>query len=108
MTKEIKKPRLSSIIVDGGKYMTTLTKKYKNKKPYKEKNPKLIPAFIPGTIVEISAKEGKKVEEGEVLMVLEAMKMRNDVVAPFSGRVKKITVSVGQMVPNRFVMVEME
>ncbi len=108
MAKEIKKPRLNSIIVDGGKYMTTLTNKYKNKKPYKEKNPKLITAFIPGTIVEIMAKAGKRVEEGDVLMVLEAMKMRNDVVAPCSGKVKKISVSVGQMVPNRFVMVEME
>jgi len=108
MAKETKKPRLNSIIVDGGKYMTTLTDKYKNKKPYKEKNPKLITAFIPGTIVEILTKEGKKVEEGDVLMVLEAMKMRNDVVAPFSGRIKKIAVSLGQMVPNKFLMVEME
>jgi len=108
MAREKKKKRLSSIIVDGQKYMTTLTDKYRNKKPYKEFNPNLIVAFIPGTIVEILIKKGKKVEEGEVILILEAMKMRNVVVAPFSGRVDKIFVSLGQMVSKGYVMAEME
>ena len=108
MDKKEKKQRLSSIIVDGGKYMTTLTNKYKNKKPYEEYNPKLIKAFIPGTIVEIFTKTGKKVEEGEMLLILEAMKMRNSVVAPCDGKVKKVVVKLGQMVSKGYVMIEME
>ena len=108
MAREKKKQRLSSINIDGQKYMTTLTEKYRNKKPYTEFNPNLIVAFIPGTIVEILTKKGKKVEEGEIIMILEAMKMRNIIVAPFSGRIEKVFVSLGQMVPKGFVMAEME
>ncbi len=108
MDEKKKKQRLSSIVVDGGKYMTTLSEKYKNKKPYKEHDPKMINAFIPGTIVEIYTKPGKNVEEGEVLLILEAMKMRNTVVAPIDGKIKKIFVSLGQMVSKGFLIIEME
>jgi len=108
MDKKDKKQRLSSIIVDGGKYMTTLSDKYKNKKPYEEDDPKKIKAFIPGTIAEILTKAGKKVEEGEMLLILEAMKMRNSVVTPCDGRVKKVIVKHGQMVTKGYVMIEME
>lgn len=107
MEKKEKKQRLSSIIVDGGKYMTTLTKKYKNRKPYKEYDPKMIEAFIPGTIADIYTKPGKKVEEGDVLLILEAMKMRNIVVAPCNGEISKIRVSLGQMVSKGSLMIEM-
>lgn len=108
MNKEKKKQRLSTLIIDGGKYLTTFPEKYKNKKPYEEINPDLVRAFLPGTIVEILTKPGKKVEEGEVLVILEAMKMRNSIVAPHHGKVKKIFVSLGQMVAKNFVMVELE
>lgn len=103
-----KKQRLSKLIIDGGEYLTTFPDKYKNKKPYEENNPNLIRSFLPGTIVEILTKPGKKVDEGEVLVILEAMKMHNSIIAPFDGKVKKIFVSLGQMVPKDFVMVELD
>ena len=108
MDKAKKKQRLSTLIIDGGKYLTTFPQKYKNKKPYEEYNPNLVRAFLPGTIVEILTKPGKKVEEGEVLVILEAMKMRNSIVAPHDGIVKKIFVNLGQMVTKNFLMVEMD
>lgn len=108
MDKSNKKPRLSSIIIDGGKYMTTRTEKYKNRKPYVEHDPNLVKSFIPGTIVEIMVKEGRKVEEGDEIIILEAMKMRNIVLSPVSGRVKKIYVKIDQMVSKNFLLMEME
>jgi biotin carboxyl carrier protein len=108
MEKTEKKQRFVSINVDGGKYLTTLTEKYKTRKPYVENDPNLIRAFLPGTIVEVYTKVNKKVEEGDVLLILEAMKMRNTVVAPFSGIIKKVFVSLGQLVSKNFVMIEME
>lgn len=108
MDKEKKKQRLSTLIIDGGEYLTTFSEKYKNKKPYRENNPDLVRAFLPGTIVEILTKPGKKVQEGEVLVILEAMKMRNSIVAPHDGNVKKIFVNLGQLVSKNFVMVEMD
>ncbi len=108
MDKEKKKQRLSSIIVDGGKYMTTLSEKYKNRKPYEENDPKKVKAFIPGIIAEIMTKPGKNVKEGDVLLILEAMKMRNNVVAPCDGKVSKVLVSLGQLVSKGVLIVEME
>lgn len=108
MDKTKKKQRLSTLVIDGGKYLTTFPEKYKNRKLYTENNPNLVRAFLPGTIVEILTKPGKKVQEGEVLVILEAMKMRNSIVAPHDGKVKKIFVSLGQMVSKNFVMVEMD
>lgn len=102
------KQELVSIIIDGGEYLTTLTEKYKNKEAYVEHDPNLIKAFLPGTIVEVYTKPKKKVEEGDVLLILEAMKMRNTVVAPHSGKIKNIFVKLGQLVSKNFVMIEME
>lgn len=102
------KQEFVSVIIDGGEYKTTLTEKYKNKVKYVENDPNLIKAFLPGTIVEVNTKSKKKVEEGDVLLILEAMKMRNTVVAPHSGKIKNVFVKLGQAVSKNFVMIEME
>jgi len=88
-------------------FKTLPTKKYKNRKRYEEENPKLIKAFIPGTIVEIFVKPGKEVKSGEKLLVLEAMKMRNIVAAPFDGKIKYIWVKVNETVSKNQLMIEM-
>ena len=49
-----------------------------------------------GTIVKINAVEGQQVEAGEVLFVLEAMKMENPIPAPVAGTVGKILATVGE------------
>ncbi len=85
MANEEKKPRFSSINIDGVKYKTYLTSKYKRRKKYKEHNPNLITAFIPGTIKEVLIKNKRKVKEGDIVLMLEAMKMMNSVVAPMDG-----------------------
>ena len=53
---------------------------------------------MPGKILSISATVGQQVNAGQCLMVLEAMKMENDMVAPRDGTVKQILVSQGTMV----------
>lgn len=55
-------------------------------------------APMSGKIVSILVEVGEKVEDGQAVVVLEAMKMENDVVAPANGTVDKILVNVGQMV----------
>ncbi|OYT11774.1 MAG: acetyl-CoA carboxylase biotin carboxyl carrier protein subunit [Bacteroidetes bacterium 4572_112] len=88
-------------------YRTKLTKAYLERKPYTIPNKKSSLAFIPGTIAEIFVKKGDKVKEGEIMMLLEAMKMKNRVIAPFDGVVKDVYVEVGQVVAKNFVMVEL-
>lgn len=108
MEDNIKKKRLSSIVVEGVKYMTHLTDKYKNRERYQEEDPCKIKSFIPGTIVDINVKDGSKIKEGDVLLILEAMKMRNLVTAPCDGKVKKVHVKLQQLVPKKFLMIEIE
>jgi biotin carboxyl carrier protein len=53
---------------------------------------------IPGSIIEIRANIGDKIKQDEVVFVIEAMKMENDIVAPIDGIVKEIKVVIGQTV----------
>jgi biotin carboxyl carrier protein len=108
MAEKRKTTRFSSLNVDGIKYRTYLTDKFKTRKKYEDKDPHKILAFIPGTIVDILTKKGKKVSEGDILLVLEAMKMRNAVVAPHDGVVKKIYVKEMDIVSKNQLMIEME
>ncbi len=55
---------------------------------------------MPGKIVKVLVKEGDLVEKDQSLMVIEAMKMENQIRAPGSGTVKKISVSQGQTVES--------
>jgi biotin carboxyl carrier protein len=53
---------------------------------------------MPGRVVSISAKTGTKLRAGSPLLILEAMKMQNEIVSPFEGTVKEIKVKPGDLV----------
>ena len=53
---------------------------------------------MPGTILKVNAAEGQAVKAGDVLFILEAMKMENEIVAPCDGTVKQILASKGSTV----------
>ena len=53
---------------------------------------------MPGNILKINVTQGQKVNEGDVLIILEAMKMENEIAATKSGTVAQIAVSKGQVV----------
>lgn len=62
---------------------------------------------MPGNILKINVAQGQAVKEGEVLIVLEAMKMENDVVAPRDGTIAQIVVSKGAVVETGTTLVVM-
>ena len=53
---------------------------------------------MPGNILKINVAQGQQVSEGEVLIILEAMKMENEIVATRAGTVSQVAVSKGQVV----------
>ena len=55
-------------------------------------------APMPGKILNIKANAGQAVKKGEVLLILEAMKMENEIVATSDGTIASINVTVGQSV----------
>jgi propionyl-CoA carboxylase alpha chain len=67
-----------------------------------------ITAPMPGKIVELLVEENSKVKEGESLLILEAMKMQNEIIAVVAGKVKKIHVKPGDSVAKDEVLMEIE
>lgn len=63
---------------------------------------------MPGKVVEVKVKEGQEVKEGDVLCVLEAMKMQNDLKSPVSGKVTRIHVQDGANVEATTILIEVE
>lgn len=73
-----------------------------------EEGNKVVKAMLPGNITKILVSEGEEVKAGDVLLILEAMKMENEITAPASGKVKEIRVKEGERVETGQVMVVLE
>lgn len=99
---------IESLEIGNVSYRTRLTAKFKNRDLWQRPDEKKVEAFIPGTIQRIMAKEGQEVEVGSPLLILEAMKMRNEVLSPVSGVIKKIHVNEGEMVPKLHLLLEID
>lgn len=70
-----------------------------------EGGPGVVTAPMPGTINAVKVKVGDQVKQGDPLVVLEAMKMENEIPAPVAGTVKEVRVTQGQTVNNGDVLV---
>ena len=66
-----------------------------------------VKAPMPGTIVKVNVKAGDAVKKGDVLVVLEAMKMENDVCAPADGVVASVEVAAGASVATDALLVSL-
>ena len=66
----------------------------------------VIESPMPGNIMNIKVKKGDRVEKGQVVLILEAMKMENDIVAESTGTVSKILVEVGSSVQAGAPLIE--
>ncbi len=96
------------LIIQGTVYKTTFTKKFENRVNWEAPNENLIHSFIPGTIIDIFVKPKEKVKEGDTILLLEAMKMQNQVRMPFDGEIVKIHVKKDEVIPNRHLMIEIK
>lgn len=94
--------------IENSVYFTRVPEWYKNREAYKPLDVKVLLAFIPGTIRELHVKVGDVINVGDVLMILEAMKMNNEVKALYTGKVKTIHVKDGEMVRKNQLLIDLE
>lgn len=105
--KDIEKEYVD-FIVDECHYKTLLTKKFQNRKVWHKPLQGDVISHLPGTIIELEVKEGDEVKAGQLLLIHQAMKMLNRVVAPVSGTVTKVNVEIGEQIPKDHIMVRIE
>jgi biotin carboxyl carrier protein len=94
--------------IDTSLYKTRVNKRFENRILYQPKDPKKIESFIPGLILDIMVEVGQCVEKDDELMILDAMKMKNKLKSPVSGKIKSIHVKRGDKVPKGILLIELE
>ncbi|MEA3480285.1 MAG: acetyl-CoA carboxylase biotin carboxyl carrier protein subunit [Bacteroidota bacterium] len=102
------KDKYQYINIDNIKYKTHLTQKFIRRNIYEEKDPRKVLAFIPGTIKKVFVTQGKKIKEGDKILILEAMKMNNIITSPQGGTVKEVTAKQGKIVAKNELLIEIE
>jgi biotin carboxyl carrier protein len=100
--------RCKTLIIHGEKYRTLYTEKFKNRKKWQKPDERKLLSVLPGTVVDVFAREGDFVTKDEIMLVLEAMKMQNTYYYPHTGRIKKVNVKSGDKIPRGYVMIEYE
>jgi biotin carboxyl carrier protein len=94
------------LIIDNTSYTTRISARFASRKPYAPPVPGRIQSFIPGTVVEVLVSPGDRVKEGDDLVILEAMKMKNRLKSHLEGRVAAVNVRPGDRVTKGAVLVE--
>ena len=89
-------------------YQTRLSTKFKNRVKYKAADPKIVFNYIPGTILDILVSPGQEVKQGDLLLILDAMKMQNRLKCHMDGKIKSIRVKKGDRVSKGTLLIELE
>ena len=69
---------------------------------------KTVEAPLPGRILEVCVKVGDTVKRGQRVVILDAMKMENNITTDYAGTIKQVIVNVGDAVPANAILVEVE
>lgn len=93
-------------VVTARKYTTKLTNKFKNRKVWHKPFVGNVISNLPGTIVQLDVEVGQEVKAGQILLIHQAMKMYNRIVAPVSGKVVEVNVVAGDQIPKDHLMVK--
>ena len=101
----------NNVIVDGKEYPVSIVdakSEIKSHKHTEAKEKNLIQAPMAGQVLKILKKKGDIVKEGDVVFMLEAMKMEIEVKTPFAGTIKNVLTSVGDSVYTNQELVEIQ
>ena len=101
---EEEKPTLGPIVIGGGGPLAAPTKGTASM-PAASSNAVVAP--LAGSVARVLVKEGEDITAGQVLVVLEAMKMETEITAPGDGKVGSILVEAGQAVQGGQALIEL-
>ncbi len=102
------------LLINGNSYVFSLETPFsleKLKKKIEEEKLSttyLIKAPMPGTLLDINVEEGQTINSGEIVLILEAMKMENTIAAEFGGTVTKVFVKKGDIIGKNASLIEIE
>ncbi len=103
-----------TVLINGVSYSFTIEspisfkrKKYLDKQKSNSKI-EVVEAPMPGKILDVMVEPGAEVKTGEAIIILEAMKMQNEILSPINGKVSKVLVRAGDTVNKDDIMVEID
>lgn len=94
--------------VNGGKYKTKPTEKFSHRMQWKNPDSGEVYAQIAGTIRQIFIEPNTEIKRGDKMLILEAMKMHNEIFSPVEGTIEKIPVAIGQNVAKGDLLVKIK
>lgn len=94
--------------IDDTIYPTRLTEKYRRRTAGTVVDHRVIRAAVPGKILAVSVEPGESVARGQGLLILEAMKMENTIMAGMDGAISKLHVAPGTLVAKGDLLVTIE
>jgi len=102
-----------SVMINGNTYNFTIETELASKRKeklakYAGKKVSKINAPLPGEIVAVLMSEGQEVHKGEPVMILEAMKMQNEITSPVNGKIKSLHVKADDTVMKDQLMFEID
>ena len=108
MEKKHQQEEYVDFVVTARKYKKLLKEQYQKRPMWHKPSAGDVVSHLPGTIIKIMVEEGQAVEAGQLLLIHEAMKMQNRVVAPISGVVVELNVKEGDKITKNHLMVKIE
>ena len=103
--KFVKQPVYSDLEINGTVYKTTYPPRFQPRK-WKPKDIGEIESLITGVVKTVFVKKGDAVKKGDCLLLLEAMKMHNEILSPVDGIVREVFVTKNTNVPKGTLMVK--
>ena len=99
--------KMQHLLIDDSIYETEVPEGYLRESKKDAAGTGEIRAVIPGLIVGIKVSKGQKITAGDVVIVLEAMKMYNDIESEIDGKISEILVSEGDKVAKNQLMIRL-
>lgn len=100
--------KVTDVLIREDKVAVTKPKVEAEKKEVEVAEGETIKAMLPGVVTKILVREGDSVKAGETIMILEAMKMENEVKSPKDGVIKQIVVKEGDRVEAGDILAVMD